>query len=198
MSTESNMQSLNTGSSVYGGRPTFLLTRRWEGKEVSLTLYEILPEDQALARRKRLRRRNNSIRILELREALRNSTEIAPGEYEWQDWVAVKVARLSEGRLNIILQLVEEALRDTDIDPGVVTSAQQGEVFLPERAGVRLALGFIGIKPLRRIDKMRALARGVARMSTDECYYWHAKCRSPSSPNGEKALRVLLTDHVPN
>lgn len=196
MSTDKEIQPFSLGSSVYGGRPTFLLTRRRDDETVYLTLYELLPEDQAMARRERLRRRNKSIRIVEIRDALLNSTEVAPEKYDWQEWVAVKVAQLSEGRLNTILPLVEETLKETDIDTSDVINAQRGEAFVPEQAGVRLALGFMGVKPLHRIDRMRALARGVARMSADECYYWHAKCRSPASPNGEKALRVLLTDHI--
>jgi hypothetical protein len=43
-------------------------------------------------------------------------------------------------------------------------------VFLPETAGVRLAVAFRGVKPIQRVDRMRSLARGVARMSDEECY----------------------------
>jgi len=82
------------------------------------------------------------------------------------------------------------------LDESVVTATGDAEVFLPETVGVRLALGFVGVKPIQRVDRMRALCRGIARMSDEECYYWHAKCRSPSSPSGEKALRMLLTDHI--
>jgi hypothetical protein len=77
-----------------------------------------------------------------------------------------------------------------------VTSTKGGEVFVPERLGVKLALAFDGVKDLRRIDRVRGFVRGIARMSTEECYYWYAKTRSPNSPNGVKALRTLLTDHI--
>jgi hypothetical protein len=113
--------------------------------------------------------------------------------WTWDEWVAVKVRSISGARLRSLLQLFDEALRECDVDPSLVTGTGESTVLIPEAAGVRLTLGFIGIKPLQRVDRMRALSRGVARMSLEECYYWHAKCRSPNSPSGEKALRVLLT-----
>jgi hypothetical protein len=117
-------------------------------------------------------------------------------DWTWDDWVAVKVRQLSGPRLRSILQLLDESLRETDIDPASITGTGEKTILIPEAAGVRLSLGFIGVKPLRRIDRMRALSRGISRMSLEECYYWHAKCRSPNSPSGESALRTLLTNHV--
>jgi hypothetical protein len=116
--------------------------------------------------------------------------------WEWDDWTAVKITQLSESRLRAILPLVRETLHGADLDESVLTASGAAEVFLPETVGVRLALGFLGVKPIQRVDRMRAFCRGIARMSDEECYYWHAKCRSPSSPNGERALRTLLTHHV--
>jgi hypothetical protein len=124
------------------------------------------------------------------------SADSDDGRWEWDDWTAVKVTRLSESRLRSILPLIRETLRGADRDESVLTAGGAVEVFLPETVGVRLALGFLGVKPIQRVDRMRAFCRGIARMSDEECYYWHAKCRSPSSPNGEKALRTLLTNHI--
>lgn len=186
------------GSSIYGGRPTFGLVRRDDADGASLTLYELLPEAQASARRDRLQRRNpNRGLVTETFEWIfGESADPEVDRWEWDDWVAVKVTRLSESRVRAILPLVRETLRETGLDESALTAGGAAEVFLPETVGVRLALGFLGVKPIQRVDRMRAFCRGIARMSDEECYYWHAKCRSPSSPNGEKALRTLLTNHV--
>ena len=55
---EEHTESFALGSSVYGGRPTFALVRGEDGNEVTLTLYELLPTEQADARRRRLERRS--------------------------------------------------------------------------------------------------------------------------------------------
>jgi hypothetical protein len=195
---DEGMRAGRFGSSVYGGRPTFALARRDGADGASLTLYELLPDAQAGARRDRLQRGNpNRGLVTESFETLfGDSVEPEVDQWEWEDWTAVKVTRLSESRLRAIIPLVRETLRGADLDESVVTATGGADVFLPETVGVRLALGFLGVKPIQRVDRMRAFCRGIARMSDEECYYWHAKCRSPSSPNGEKALRTLLTDHV--
>lgn len=186
------------GSSVYGGRPTFALARRDGPDGARLTLYELLPRAQATARSDRLERADPNRRlVVEPFESVFDPADRdAAGRWSWEDWTAVKVRRLSGSRLRAVLPLVREALDGADLDDGAVTTSGDGRAFLPETVGVRLALGFLGVKPIQRVDRMRAFCRGIARMSDEECYYWHATCRSPSSPNGEKALRTLLTDHV--
>lgn len=193
---EERAETFALGSSVYGGRPTFALVRDETGNEATITLYELLPTEQADARQRRLeRRRQQSSKTHPFHEAIGENVEGAE-DWTWDNWVAVKVRRLSGPRLRSILQLLDESLRDTDIDPSCITGTGERTVLISESAGVRLSLGFIGVKPLRRVDRMRALSRGVSRMSLEECYYWHAKCRSPNSPSGESALRTLLTNHV--
>jgi len=186
------------GSSVYGGRPTFAIVRQDGADGAALTLYELLPQSQAVARRDRLQRENpNRGFVTEPFEAVfGESTAPEVDSWEWDEWTAVKLTQLSGSRLRSIMPLVRETLGGAELDESVVTATGDAEVFLPETVGVRLALGFVGVKPIQRVDRMRALCRGIARMSDEECYYWHAKCRSPSSPSGEKALRMLLTDHI--
>jgi hypothetical protein len=184
------------GSSVYGGRPTFALSRRDGPNGGTVTMYELLLDAQAAARRDRLERRGRTLRMESFDDVFGDSTSDKVEEWVWEDWTAVKLARLSGGRLRSLLPLVRESLEGADLDATTVTSTGDGDVFLPETVGVRLALAFRGIKPIQRVDRMRAFCRGIARMGDEECYYWHAKCRAPSSPNGEKALRTLLTDHL--
>jgi hypothetical protein len=193
---EERAETFALGSSVYGGRPTFALVRDETGSEVTITLYELLPTEQADARKRRMeRRRQQSSKTHPFYEVIGEDVKGAE-DWTWDDWVAMKVRQLSGSRLRSLLQLFDEALRDTDIDPALITGTGSATVLISEEPGVRLSLGFIGIKPLRRVDRMRALTRGVAQMGLEECYYWHAKCRSPNSPNGAKAFRTLLTNHV--
>ncbi|WP_254862273.1 DUF7680 family protein [Halovivax gelatinilyticus] len=186
------------GSSVYGGRPNFVLVRRDDAEGATHTLYELLPAEQATARSDRLERtvQNRQLVIEPFEDVLVESDSPEVDRWDWEDWTAVKIRRLSGSRLRSILPLIHETLDAAGVNDSSVVGSGQGEAFLPESAGIRLALGFLGVKPIQRVDRMRSFCRGIARMSDEECYYWHAKCRSPSSPNGEKALRVLLTDHI--
>jgi hypothetical protein len=191
---EEQTESFALGSSVYGGRPTFALVRDEDGNDVTLTLYELLPTEQADARRRRLeRRRQQSSKTVPFDEVIGDDVN-GVEDWTWDDWMAIKVRRLSGARLRSILQLLEETLREADIEPSEITGTGTATALLQEATGIRLSLGFIGMKPLRRVDKMRSLTRGVACMSLEECYYWHSKCRSPTHENGAKALRVLLTN----
>ena len=186
-------ESLALGSSVYGGRPTFALVRDEDGNDVTLTLYELLPTEQADARRRRLeRRRQQASKSVPFDEVITDDVDSVK-DWTWDEWVAVKVRCLSGARLRSLLPLIKEVLRHTEVDCSSVANTGDSEILLHEEAGVRLSLGFVGVKPLHRVDRMRALSRGVAQMSLEECYYWHAKCRSPSTPSGGKALRILLT-----
>ena len=188
------------GTSMFGGRPTFTLVRRETDSGGEWTLHELLPHEQAEARRDRLERDGRSLSITPVEDLLRDvSGDDLPSKFEgwtWDEWVGAKVARLDPTRVRALRDVVREAIEDTPAETEEVLRGGNGFVFLPESAGVGLAVAFRGVKPIQRIDRMRSLARGVARMSDEECYYWYAKCRSPSSPNGEKALRVLLTNHI--
>lgn len=189
-------QASSFGSSVYGGRPTFAIARREGSNGGEVTLYELLPEDQAAARRERLERRGRSLKVESFEEIFGETSAEEATRWDWMGWTVVKIARIDGSRFRSLSPLIEETIGGADLDAATVTTSGAGDVFLPETVGVRLALAFRGIKPLQRVDRMRALSRGIARMGDEECYYWHAKCRSPSSPNGEKALRTLLTDHL--
>lgn len=182
------------GSSVYGGRPTFGMTRRNENGDPVLCLYELLPSEQAKARKQRLERVGERLVIDDI-EAKFDDPPCDDG-HSWEEWKAVKVAQLRGSRLQSVVSVIRETLRDSDIPHKPVTGTGRGEVLVPETTGVELALAFVGVEDLRRVDRMRELARGVSSMSTEECYYWYAKCRSPNSPNGVQALRVLLTNHI--
>jgi len=205
-------ESFAYGSSMYGGRPTFVLTRRL-GDDAGLTLYELIPEDLADGRQKRFRKANSNRRLTRMSvtdavpDVREDSTGFldfsevgapsarAPNDWQWDEWCALKIATLSNSRQQAVHRLVRNVLDDSGIDVDFVTRGE-GSAVLSEGAGIRLTIAFLAMKRLQKYEKLTTVADSIARMSLEECYYWHAKCRSPSSRNGIKALRVLLADHI--
>lgn len=59
--------------------------------------------------------------------------------------------------------------------------------------GAHVELLLRAVKPLRRIDRIEAVATGVASMSAEESSYWHAQA---TRRQGLRALRVLLDGEV--
>lgn len=212
MSVELESESFAYGSSTYGGRPTFALTRRL-GDDAGLTLYELVPEDLANGRQKRFRKANSNRKLTQVsvsdavpdvQEDLNGRLDFSevgappartPNKWEWDDWCALKIATLSNSRQQAVHRLVRDVLGDSGIDIDSVTRGE-GSVVLPEGDGIRLTVAFLAMKRLQKYKKLTTVADSIARMSLEECYYWHAKCRSPSTPNGIKALRTLLTGHI--
>lgn len=208
MSIESEAKSFAYGSSMHGGRPTFALTRRL-GEDAGLTLYEFIPNDLANGRQKRFQRANSNRTLsrLPIVEALPDVDEDAdgrlnfvdigspsertPNSWDWNEWCALKVTTLRGKRQQAIHRLVKSVLADAGVDAATVTRGE-GSAVLSESDGVRLTIAFLALKELQKYEKMTSVADGITQMSLEECYYWHAKCRSPSSPHGVKALRVLL------
>ena len=116
--------------------------------------------------------------------------------YDWEDWCAIRIATLRGDAFNEASYLIESTFSELSLDPQIICTGDPASVNLPEAAGVRLSIAFRAMKPIRRRDRLRKIAKGIDQMSLGECYYWHAKARSPSSASGTKALRVLLADHT--
>ncbi len=207
-------ESFAYGSSKYGGRPTFALTRRL-GEDAGLTLYEFIPNEIADGRQRRFRKANSNQTVtrMPITEAVPDveegrsgmldfsavgaSSERPPEEWSWEDWSALKITTLSDRRQRAVHRLVQSVMNDSGMDVDSVTRGEGSAVF-SEGDGVRLTIAFLAMKRLQKYEKLTTVADSIARMSLEECYYWHAKCRSPSSPNGVKALRVLLAGHIRN
>lgn len=190
---------------VYGNRPTFILTRDRVEDHYEITLYELAPDDIATARRDRFARAKKSVNITicGLDDAINGGespSQLAGDEaevaYDWDDWCAIKIATLRGAGFNEASYLIESTFREAGFDPEIVCTGEPASVSLPEAAGVRLSIAFRAMKPVQRRDRLREIAHGIDQMSLGECYYWHAKARSPTSPNGTKALRVLLAGHI--
>ena len=201
ITTDSDSFAFTTGA--YGNRPTYLLTPKQDGKWV--VLYELLPEDVAQGRQDRFdrKRKSTSVTTHPVEDAIvGGDTPEAVSEiedsvgYQWDDWCAVKVCRLSSQKISQLSGLIEDTLRDAGIDASEVLIGCGETVCLPEAAGVRLTLAFVGVKHIRRNDKIMHIRDGVRQMSLGECYYWHSKIKSPEEPNGTTALRELLAGHI--
>lgn len=200
------------GSSMHGGRPTFALTRRL-GANTGLTLYELIPEDMADGRQKRFRRANSNQKLtrVPITDALpdveTDSTEDlnfssiegpsgqTPYDWSWDNWCTLKITTLSGSRQQAVHRLVRSVLDNAGISSSLLLRGE-GSAFVSEGSGVRLTIAFLAMKQIQIYDKLTAIADSINRMSLEECYYWHAKCRSPASPNGVKALRTLLVDDI--
>lgn len=200
---EGNSFAFTTGA--YGNRPTFVLSRERVDDKHEITLYELAPKDIASARKERFERAYNSggVTTCDLADAIvgdESPSELPgtdnSGPFSWESWCAIKIATLRGDSFNEVSSLIESTFREIDLDPQIVCVGSPASVSLPEGAGVRLSIAFRAMKPMRRRDKLRAVATGIDQMSLGECYYWHAKARSPSSPSGTRALRVLLADHL--
>ncbi len=207
-------ESIGFSSGLFGGRPTFAVVREL-GDDPGVTLYELLPSDLADGRERRIQQsgQRQSLRKEELAEVLVGIQQCDGGvlhttdedvdvclehtlsEWGWDNWYAVPVTKLRGQQQRSVSKILSVTLEDASISPSQLLTGE-GTVLLSEASGVRLAIAFIGVKQLQRYDRMVELVNGIERMGLEECYYWHAKCRSPNSPNGVVALRKLLTGHI--
>ena len=93
-----------------------------------------------------------------------------------------------------ILPSVMEAVRASRLSRSVLGPQRQKPVVLDESAGVRLALALIATGPISKHGRVDAMAAAVADMSTEEAYYWYAKCMGPQAARARRALRLLLAE----
>ena len=85
------------------------------------------------------------------------------------------------------------ALKRAGYRPSDVCRTRKAPFALPESAGVRLGLLMLAVKPLRKPDRMDAIARQIASMGEEEAYYWFSKGTSAEiARRAQKALRHLL------
>lgn len=98
-----------------------------------------------------------------------------------------RAIRVNGSRLAQITGSVQELLRGANIRGGQWTSTKPFD--LAPGPGAHLELLLRAVKPLRRIDRVAAVADGVAGMSREESAYWHAQT---FRRRGLQALRVLV------
>jgi hypothetical protein len=201
VTTDNDSFAFTTGA--YGNRPTYLLTPQQDGE--AIVLYELLPKDVARGRQERFNRKQKTVTVSthDISEAIvggETPDDITDNDdsvgYQWNEWCAVKVCRHTPEKMSKLTGLIEDTLRDVGVNASEIMIGCGDTVGLPEAAGVRLTLAFVGIKHVRREDKIRHIRDGIQQMSLGECYYWHSKIKSPNEPNGATALRELLAGHI--
>ena len=94
---------------------------------------------------------------------------------------------LNGHRAGRVSAAVWEILRDAGFTGRSLTASQPLRV--KQIAGAHIELLLRAVSPVRRGDRIDAIAHGVAQMSREEASYWHAKARGRG---GLKALRILL------
>jgi hypothetical protein len=93
-----------------------------------------------------------------------------------------------------ILPSVLEAVRASRLARSVLGPQRQKPVVLDETAGVRLALVFLSTDRVSKGARAETMATAIADMSTEEAYYWYAKCLGPQASRARRALRLLLAE----
>ena len=209
-STRADGDSFAFTTGGHGTRPTYLLTPLTEEEKTGVILYRLLRDDVADAREQRHAHspKQVSVTTTDISDAVTGqdapteghsqdaTPEAAHTVHDWTGWCAMRVARIYGETFSTTSHLITYTLREAGVDPDGIEIGAGETRWLPEAAGVRLAVAFTTAKPLRRPDKIRHVADAVKRMSLGECYYWNSKLQSPSSPSAATALRELLTGHI--
>ena len=106
-----------------------------------------------------------------------------------------RVVELGGVALRAVASEVIEALRQSGYKPTDLSATRREPFSLSEESGVRLALLFMAVRRLAKVERMDVIAQGIRSMTSEEAYYWYAKCTgSPAAERAQKALRVLLAD----
>jgi hypothetical protein len=93
-----------------------------------------------------------------------------------------------------ILPSVLEAVRASRLPRSILGPQRHNPIVLDESAGVRLALALLTTGPVSKHVRVEAMAAAIADMSTEEAYYWYAKCMGPQGVRAQRALRLLLAE----
>jgi hypothetical protein len=90
-----------------------------------------------------------------------------------------------------VLAVIREAgYRSTDL-----ARTRQAPFALSEAQGVRLAVLFLAVKPLRKGARMAAISGQVQAMTDEEAYYWFSKSTATATARrAQRAMRVLLAE----
>jgi len=103
------------------------------------------------------------------------------------------LARLGGDNLRAVVDQVLAALRHAGYRSSELSAARRAPFDLGETDGVRLALLFLAVRPLRKLARVEAVARGVAAMEAEELYYWFSKATADGEGRrARRAVRLLL------
>ncbi len=108
-----------------------------------------------------------------------------------------KIEQIKDDPLKLTLSDVIACLKrmghkSSDLQRGKTTPFR-----LNEEEGVRLAVLFMAVKPLRKIARIEAIAERVRAMAPEELYYWYSKSTDPDGARRARhALRVLIANEA--
>jgi len=105
-----------------------------------------------------------------------------------------KISSLKGWRLSVALPHIRKVLHETE-KHGESSNQKIDDrtVNINEEAGVRLALTFLGIRHLHKLERAEKLCQEIQSMSREEAYYWYSKVHNPKEHSpGIRAIRTLL------
>jgi hypothetical protein len=104
------------------------------------------------------------------------------------------VARADPDHTRRVLPSLINAVRASGHPKTVLFTHRAKPVPLREEDGVRLALLLIASGPVSKARRIEEMAAAVSGMSTEEAYYWYARCTGPEASRIRRALRVFLAE----
>lgn len=106
-----------------------------------------------------------------------------------------RVAELGGPVLRAVADHVMEALRANGYKPTELGGGRREPFALAEEGGVRLALLFLAVRPITKVERIEVISQGIRAMTSEEAYYWYSKCTSgPAAERAQRALRVLMAE----
>jgi len=95
-------------------------------------------------------------------------------------------------RLRAVLDHVLFAVKRAGYRPTDLNRSRTKPFRLKEEDAVRLGLLMVAIKPLRRLDRIEAIAERMRTMEPEEAYYWFSKSMSQDfRRRARRAFRIL-------
>ncbi len=104
------------------------------------------------------------------------------------------IIRLGAPRTRRVLPHLVTAVKASRQPTSILGSERKKPIRLDEAAGVRLALVLLATGPLAKWQRVERVAAGVEAMTTEEAYYWYAKCVGQEGRRAQRSLRLLLAE----
>jgi hypothetical protein len=103
------------------------------------------------------------------------------------------VVQISGAPLQSVMDQVLATIKQAGYRPSDLSGSRRAPFLLNEELGVRLALLFLAVKPLRKVTRMGEISEHVRAMTEEEAYYWFSKTTvAEAGRRAQKALRILL------
>ena len=97
--------------------------------------------------------------------------------------------------LRSVMDQVLAVIREAGYRTTELSRNRKAPFELPEALGVRLALLFLAVKPLRKVVRMMSVSEQVRTMSDEEAYYWYSKSTAAATgPRARRAMRILMAE----